>query len=163
MGTLPKRGRVERDVDAPAAAVWKIVADVTRTGEWSGENQGNDWVDGATSAAVGARFRGRNQQGRSKWTRVCEVTALDDPREFVWRTIRSPLHPDVTEWHIELTPLAGDRTHVVLHYEVLEITWIMDRVYYVVAPAHRDRLEALAQDIERLGALAHREHVAALS
>jgi hypothetical protein len=163
MGTIPRHGRVECDVDAPAVVVWKIVTDVTRTGEWSGENQGNKWIDGATSARVGACFRGRNRQGRSHWKRVCKVTALEDERELVWQTVWTWLHPDVTEWHIELRPLAGDRTHVVLRYEILRADWYVDRLYYLVLPAHRDRTEALALDLQRLGAIAYGEPLAALS
>lgn len=163
MNRIPKFACVECDADAPAAVVWRIVTDVTRTGEWSGENQGNTWIDGATAARVGARFRGRNRQGRSRWTRVCKVTALEDERVLVWQTVWTWLHPDVTEWHIELTPIADERTHLVLRYEVARASFFVDRLYYILVPAHRDRTEALSRDLERLADLAHREYLALLS
>ena len=55
---VPHSCRVEAEVAAPVEAVWQVVSDVTRTGEWSHECLGVEWLDGATRAAVGARFRG---------------------------------------------------------------------------------------------------------
>jgi len=50
-------------VSAPAEALWALVTDVTRTGEWSPEATGGAWIDGATGPAVGARFKGTNRGG----------------------------------------------------------------------------------------------------
>jgi hypothetical protein len=33
----------------------------------------------------------------------------------------------------------------------------MDRIFYLIVPAHRDRLAALTEDLQRLGALAEAE------
>ena len=38
MGTLPRSGRCEVTSPAAADAVWAIVSDPTRTGEWSWED-----------------------------------------------------------------------------------------------------------------------------
>jgi hypothetical protein len=94
---------------------------------------------------------------------VCKVTEVEDERVLVWQIVWTWLHPDVTEWHIELTPTADDGTHVVLRYEVVRASFFVDRLYYIVVPAHRDRTDALGRDLERLADLAHREHVSALS
>ena len=40
MGTtkqIPRSSRVEVEVPAPVDAVWRVITDVTRTGEWSHE------------------------------------------------------------------------------------------------------------------------------
>ena len=53
MGTtrrLARTCRVEAEVAAPVDAVWRVVSDVTRTGEWSHECHSVHWLDGATSA-----------------------------------------------------------------------------------------------------------------
>ena len=63
-----------------------------------------EWVDGATTATVGARFRGRNRAGRFNWSRVNEVIAIDAPREIAWRTVTSPIYRDSTEWRIRVEP-----------------------------------------------------------
>src|SRR5262249_53232942 len=77
--------------DAPVEAGARVVADVTRTGEWSHECLQVSWLGGGTAAAPGARFRGRNRAGWWRWSRTCEVLAVDPPRQIAWRTIPTPL------------------------------------------------------------------------
>ena len=155
MGTLPKQLRVETVADAPIDVVWKIVQDPTRTGEWSHEAKRVEWADGAVAAAPGARFRGRNEQGIAKWTRACEVVSAE-PHTFVWRTIATWRYPDSTTWTIALEP-DGERTRIVQSYEVTKVNPVVDRIFYAIMRAHRDRTDALRGDLERLGALAARE------
>jgi hypothetical protein len=50
-------------------------------GEWSPENQGGEWLDGATGAAVGARFRSRNKR-KASWAATGVVTQADRDRVF---------------------------------------------------------------------------------
>jgi hemerythrin-like domain-containing protein len=45
----------------PPEAVWAVLADVTRVGEWSHECRSVRWLDGS-HGGPGARFRGRNRQ-----------------------------------------------------------------------------------------------------
>jgi len=68
---------VTRAIEAPAEAVYALVSDVTRMGEWSPETASCRWVDGAWSAEVGARFRGSNRRGPLLWTTTCTVTRSD--------------------------------------------------------------------------------------
>jgi Berberine and berberine like len=60
--------RVEVIAGAPIGSVWRVIADVTRTGEWSHECHHVTWLGGATAAAPGVRFRGRNRSGWLRWT-----------------------------------------------------------------------------------------------
>lgn len=53
---------VVREVSASPEKVWSLVTDLPRMGEWSPENLGGEWLDGATGAAVGAKFRGNNKK-----------------------------------------------------------------------------------------------------
>lgn len=153
MGTLPKHGSATVEVDATPEQVWGLLADVTRTGEWSHETQGAEWLDGATAAAPGARFRGRNRQGRSKWSRVCEVVTADVARTISWRTVPSRLYADSTVWTYELAPTA-DGCRITQRFEVLKLNPLVDRLYYALIPAHRDRSAALTEDLRRLGEVA---------
>ncbi len=153
MGTLKRSGRVETVTDATPEQVWAVVADVTRVGEWSHECSGAVWIDGASSAQPGARFAGTNRVGRVKWSRTNEIVSADAPREFVWRTVPTRLYPDSTEWRIRIEP-EGATTRIVQTFEVLKLNPVMDRLIYLVTPAHRDRLPALADDIRRLGEVA---------
>jgi hypothetical protein len=153
MGTLQRNSRVEVVTEASPEAVWEIVSDVTRVGDWSHECRSSDWVDGATSARPGARFRGRNKVDWISWSRVNEVVTADAPRELAWKTIATRFFPDSTLWTITLEPVDGG-TRIVQTYEVLKLGPIMDRLYYLTTPKHRDRSAALTEDLARLGELA---------
>lgn len=153
MGTLPKSGSATVEVDASPEQVWALLADITRAGEWSHETQGGDWLEGASGAVVGARFRGRNKNGRQRWTRVCEVVAADAPHTIAWRTVPSRLYPDSTVWTYELAPTERG-CRITQRFEVVRINPIADRVFYALIPAHRDRSAALRHDLVNLGAVA---------
>jgi len=90
-------------MSAPPEAIWAVVADVTRVGEWSGECRGCIWVEGASEAVAGARFRGTNRRGGFRWTRLNEVVRADRPNELVWRTVPSGPYPTPSngelDWH----------------------------------------------------------------
>jgi hypothetical protein len=158
MGTLPRNGRCSVTTSASTEAVWAIVGDPTRVGEWSHECGGAEWIDGATTARPGARFRGRNRVGRSRWTRTSEIVTVDAPRELAWRTVPTRLYPDSTIWTITIEPTdTGSR--IEQRFEVLKLNPIIDRIFYLLIPPHRDRSDALRQDIERLATAAEREPV----
>ena len=70
--------------------IWAMVTDVSRMGEWSPENERGEWLDGATGAVVGARFKGTNRRGKSRWTTTCEVVEAEPGRSFAFRTSGSP-------------------------------------------------------------------------
>jgi uncharacterized protein YndB with AHSA1/START domain len=152
---LPRRGTVEVTVDASPEQVWAVISDVTRIGEWSHEAQSNVWLDGAVAAAPGVRFRGQNRQGRSRWSRTCEVVRVDDGLAIAWRTVPSRLYRDSSLWTYELEP-AGAGTLIRQRFEILQIAPFFDWLYYRVVPAHRDRSAALEGDVRRLGEAAAR-------
>lgn len=153
MAEVQKTGRADVVVHAPMDAVWRVVADVTRTGEWSHECREVRWLDGAVAAAPGVRFRGRNRAGWARWGRTCEIVAVDEPRELAWQTVSTPLFPDSTVWRIWLEP-AGERTRIVQEFEVVRAPKLLDHLYAAVIPAHRDRTARLTDDLERIGATA---------
>jgi uncharacterized protein YndB with AHSA1/START domain len=157
MSQVQKKARVQVEVGARVSQVWALVADVTRIGEWSHECRSARWLGGATGPAPGARFRGRNRAGWARWGRTCEIVALDPPHAFCWRTVPTLLFPDSTEWRIELEPKPGDRTLITQSFAVERAPWVLDRLYALLIPAHRDREARLAQDLERAGAAALRE------
>ncbi len=156
MGTLPRQGQVEVLSRADPTAVWDVVADVTRVGEWSHECHGATWVEGAIEARPGARFRGTNRVGRVGWSRTNEVVTADRPHTFAWRTVPTAFYRDSTRWTITCEPVDGG-TRIVQRFEVLALSAFMARLIYLVTPAHRDRSAALRSDLERLGALAEQQ------
>lgn len=76
---------VERTIAAPPEALYDIVADVTRIGELSPECTGAEWVGGATHAVEGARFKGTNELGSSRWNTKPVVTAAEPGAVFEFK------------------------------------------------------------------------------
>lgn len=75
---------VSREISASADAVWPLVSDLTRMGEWSPENQGGEWIKGATGPAVGALFKGRNSNGKRSWSTTVKVIEFDPPKRMAF-------------------------------------------------------------------------------
>ena len=153
MSQVQKSSHVAVVVDAPVEDVWQVVADVSRTGEWSHECRSVEWLGGAVAAVPGARFRGRNRTGWARWTRRCEIVSVDDRRELVWRTIPTLVFPDSTEWRIHLEP-TGDGTTITQSFRVVRAPWLLDRLYARLIPSHQDRDARLAEDLARIGTTA---------
>lgn len=150
---VAREAHVEVLVPAPVEAVWRVIIDVTRTGEWSHECHRVEWLHGATSAAPGAQFRGRNRAGIISWARLCQVRVVDPPRQLVWSTMPTWLIPDSTQWRISLQP-SGGGTRIVQEFRVTQApawwAWLAARLI----PTHHDRTAALAGDLRRLGEVA---------
>jgi len=150
---IPRTGHVDIVVDAPIDAVWNVVTDVTRVGEWSHECRRVEWLDGATEAAPGVRFRGMNKAGPWTWSRINEVLVVDKPRTFAWRTVPTLLFPDSSEWRFELESV--DRgTRITQSFNVIRAPAVLATLYAIIVPNHRDRTTGLTDDLRRLGELA---------
>jgi uncharacterized protein YndB with AHSA1/START domain len=147
--TLNRSCTASLDIAAPIEAVWDLLSDVTRVGEWSVECRSCEWLEGATGPTPGARFRGRNRRNATPWTRTCEVLAVDPPRRLVWRTLPTRLLPDSTEWTVELTD-GGDHTHLTESMRILHIPGGYERLFAVMLPQHRDRTADLEGDLRRI-------------
>lgn len=93
---------VTQDISAPAELVWALVTDLPRMGEWSPENLGGEWVKGATVAAVGARFKGRNKNGSKAWSTSVKVNEVDAPNKFSFALMA--LGKNWCDWVYEITP-----------------------------------------------------------
>jgi hypothetical protein len=90
---------VTRDIRAPADAVWALVADLPRMGEWSPENAGGTWVKGATGPALGAVFKGTNKNGIRRWSTKVTVVDCDPGKVFEFAVTSGPLA--VANWRYE--------------------------------------------------------------
>jgi len=55
------RHRTSVDVDAPPDAVWALVTDIERMGEWSPICRRCEWLGDHREATVGAPFKGTNR------------------------------------------------------------------------------------------------------
>jgi Polyketide cyclase / dehydrase and lipid transport len=64
-------------------SLYDLVADVTRTGEWSPVCKACWWDDGE-GPQVGAWFTGRNERPGRTWETRSQVVAAEPGREFAW-------------------------------------------------------------------------------
>jgi uncharacterized protein YndB with AHSA1/START domain len=102
--------KVSAEIAAPAEKVWHLVSDLPRMGEWSPENTGGRWLDGAAGPALGARFRGSNRKGLRRWSTTCTVTAADTGKKFSFEVTYGPLA--ISTWDYTLTPSDSGTTVV---------------------------------------------------
>jgi hypothetical protein len=121
-----------------------MVADVTRMGEWSPENQGGNWIDGATGPAVGARFRGHNRRRLARWSTTCEVVASEPGREFAF-LVGGTAAPE-TLWRYRFEPV--DRgTEVTESFELVRPISRFMRLMTRLAIGVKDREADMEQNM----------------
>jgi uncharacterized protein YndB with AHSA1/START domain len=95
---------VSTEIAAPADKVYAMVTDLPRMGEWSTENKGGTWKGGATAAAPGVKFKGRNAVGWRKWSTDVLVLDATAPSKFAFRVTVGPLK--LCDWVYEIEPTA---------------------------------------------------------
>lgn len=142
---MTEGGQATVDVHAPAEALWALVTDVTRAGEWSPEATGGVWLDGATGPAVGARFKGSNRRGRTKWATTCEVTEADPGREFSFVTGR-PGKPE-TVWRYVFEAAGDGATRVTESFELVKPLGAVSNFVTRVTTGVKDRRADLEENV----------------
>ena len=127
--------------------VYDVVADVTRMGERSPECYRCEWLDGATTAVVGARFRGHNRLGLLRWATTCTVTRADRGVEFAF-TVMSRHGREETRWRYVIEP-GGAGTRLTESYEFL---WcpVVARIAETPFPRDRQLRRGLRQTLARV-------------
>jgi len=93
------------EINATPEAVFAVISDLVQMGRFSLENRGGRWVGGATGPARGARFKGRNGQGRSSWSTIATVVTCDAPHEFSFAVTYFGIK--VSRWTYQVTPRDG--------------------------------------------------------
>jgi hypothetical protein len=152
------RGEASIEVSSSPDALYEVVSDVRRMGEWSPECRSCEWVGGATGAAVGARFKGSNRRGIARWSTTPEVVVADPGREFAF--VVNHLGRGMTKWSYKFEPVAG-HTKVTESFELLrDLPWyfrVADRRLMGVADRKADLEAGMQQTLERLKAAAERQ------
>lgn len=137
-------------VARPPLAVYELVADVTRMGEYSPVCE-ECWWDAGDGPRVGAHFTGRNVLPERTWETRSEVVAADPGREFAW-----VVGPRIARWGYTFTEVDGG-TEVVESWELLpEADEVYAQRYGVdaVADVHADRYDQAVRGIpETLAAI----------
>ena len=93
------------ELSASPADVFTVVTDLTGMGRFSPEDEGGAWLGGATTAQLGARFRGRNRNGKKEWTTLATVVRYEAPTHFSFKV--TYLGIPVSTWTYALEPHDG--------------------------------------------------------
>ena len=97
---------VSRIIAATPDELWVHVADIGLPARFSSEFRGAEWLDGATEAAMGARFRGTNEHPVvRRWQADCTIVDFEPGRTFGWQ-VAGPDGP-AAHWRFTLEPVDG--------------------------------------------------------
>ncbi|MGF9661217.1 SRPBCC family protein [Arthrobacter crystallopoietes] len=145
-------------INAAPEAVYKLVADVTRTPEYSPEVSAAKWVKGAQGPAAGARFRATNTIGKFSWHNTPIVTAAEPGREFTFA--RTERLCGTVQWRYRFEPEAGG-TRVTESYLVVRpitrIGWVLVSGMGTDKNRRRTMHEGIRASLERLRTIAEYE------
>lgn len=147
-------------VAAPPDRVYDVVSDLTRSGEWSAECLGGQWVSGEPRT-VGAVFRGENERAedvvawapvvRGRWNTEAEVVAAEPGRTFRWAMRTKGGQRQDSVWGFDVLPAEGGSV-LVHHFRmgaptegIREITADMDEA--AVRRFYADWGEKLERDL----------------
>jgi hypothetical protein len=146
-------------IQAPAEDVYALVADVTRTPEFSPALVRCTWLDGATGPAPGARFEAVNTTAAGKtWKNRPVVTAAVPGREFAFSRTE-PLAGTLL-WRYRFEPV-GDGTRVTESYEVTRpisrLGWFVIERIFKAGDVRAGLRAGMQTTLERLRETAERE------
>jgi len=107
---------------AEPAALWSLITDPTRIGDFSDECVLGEWILPFSEPSVGARFQGTNQAQLSdgrvyQWTRPCTITIHEPIRRYAYLTHDRWDEP-ASQWKFDLS-WSGDETRVTHSFEHL--------------------------------------------
>ncbi len=140
------RGDARIAIAASPQQVYDIVSDVISIGDRSPECYRCEWLDGASVARVGARFKGYNRLGLLRWSTISVVTAAERGREFAFTVLSGDR--DSTCWRYVME---GDGQTTTLT-ESYEFVWcpIVSRIAEAPIPRDKQLRRGIAQTIERV-------------
>jgi hypothetical protein len=144
-------GSATTAIEISPAALYDVVSDVRRMGDWSPECRRCTWIDGATGPVVGARFKGTNQRGAVRWSTKATVVAADPGLEFAFVT--GHLGRDMTRWSYHFEP-SDNGTRVTETFELLRnMPWyfsLADRWFMGIKDRKTDLETNMEQTLGRL-------------
>jgi hypothetical protein len=144
-------------------SIYALVADVTRTPEFSPELVECRWLGGATGPAVGTRFKARNKMpNRPAFSNKPVVTVADPGRAFAFA--RTEPFGGTVEWGYEFAS-DGDGTLVTESYSVTKpvsrFGWFIIGTLFGRKDRRADLHAGMEQTLQRLRQVAERERTAA--
>lgn len=125
---------ISRDIRATPEELWDLVADVTRTKDWSPETAEVVWKGRIARPVVGATFLGTNRNGAKTWKTTSRVTEAEPGKTFSF-DVKAAGMP-VATWTYAFEPIDGgcrvteswnDRRNPALRVISKLVTGVQDR------------------------------------
>lgn len=142
---MPNRERIERslEIGAPPAAVWSVVADLRRMGEWS--PQCRRMLVLGRRVRVGTRTVNLNSDGWKWWPTTSRVVRFEPERAVSFRVDQNR-----TVWTFELEPAPTGGTRVTQRRTIPQGVSGMSNLLTERVLGGTDRFEAgLGEGMER--------------
>lgn len=108
-----------REIDAPAATVFELLADPAQHASWDGNDNVVELVRGGRVRATGEVFAMRTTKGNVRDNRV---VAFEEGRLIAWRPGDDGGEPAGHEWRWEVEPLGEGRCRATHTYDWRELT-----------------------------------------
>jgi len=134
-----------RDVAAPAAAIFDLIADPAQQPRWDGNDNLAEAAPGQRVHAVGDAFTMTNTSGKVRENRVVEFA---EGERIAWQPGEPGGAPFGQVWRWELSPLAGGLTRVTHTYD-----WSALQDPSKLQRARNTTADKLRASIDRLAAL----------
>lgn len=142
---------VSIEMHASPAAVYDLISDVRRMGEWSPECHSCEWIGSTTTPTAGARFKGTNRRGVARWSTKPRIVVADPGREFAFVT--GHLGRDMTLWSYRFEATSS-ATKVTESFEMLRtMPWyfrLADRLLMGVQDRKADLETNMTETLRRL-------------
>ncbi|WP_017556316.1 SRPBCC family protein [Nocardiopsis baichengensis] len=117
-------------IEASPEEVYSVVSDLPRSGEWSPECQGGEWI--GPPAQVGSVFRGENLRAddvvgwaplvRGTWHTEARVVAAEPGRTFRWMMLSHAQEDQESVWGFDTEPADGGACTLVHHFRMGKAT-----------------------------------------
>ncbi|WP_019929785.1 SRPBCC family protein [Nocardia sp. BMG111209] len=143
---IPRVVTATREIAAPAARIFELIADPARQPEWDGNDNLAHAAAGQRVRAAGAVFETSLTQGSVRENHVVE---FEETRRIAWRPSEPGQRPPGHLWRWELDPQDAGRTRVTHTYDWTELT---DENRFATARA--TTAERLHASLDRLADLA---------
>ncbi|KUJ67137.1 polyketide cyclase [Streptomyces albus subsp. albus] len=106
------------------ADAYRVISDPLAMARLAEEAHRARWLHGATTARVGARFRGYNRNGFRRWVTTCRITDADPDRCFAYEVTASPLRIPIARWCYDIEPTTEGCA-------VTETTWLRAPLWFI--------------------------------
>lgn len=111
-------------ISAAPDQLFRLISDPPVMAGFAEELVAAAWIGGATRAAPGARFEGRNRNGARRWTTICKIVEMEPGRRFAYH-VETHFRIPVSRWQYDIEP-AGDDTCT-----VTETNWLRAPLWFI--------------------------------